>query len=240
MCSAILSIGCRIENDSRPRPSLPATAALPSLVAAIQAGGCGSCTGFGVTRRRGNSRYLPWYSKYSSSHMWTTASIASSHSSRLSSRGTWKAVCSIGVDRPVPHSTRPPERMSAVATFSATRAGWHELVRHQHDAEAEAQVLRALRQRAEDHLGRRRVRPALAEVVLDVPRRVEPEGVGQLDLLDRLGVGPLLGLTLAVGVGPPRLRHVDLVQQVELHARRLPPGTGRSLTRTSARLCKRP
>jgi hypothetical protein len=29
----------------------------------------------------------------------------------------------MGVDRPVPHSTRPFERMSAVATFSATRIG---------------------------------------------------------------------------------------------------------------------
>ena len=64
----------------------PATAALPSLVAAIQHGGCGSCTGLGVTMRRGKSRYLPWNSKYSSSHMRTTASIASCHWSRLSSR----------------------------------------------------------------------------------------------------------------------------------------------------------
>ncbi len=38
--------------------------------------------------------------------------------------GTPNAVCSIGVERPVPHSTRPWLRMSTVATFSATRAGW--------------------------------------------------------------------------------------------------------------------
>ena len=112
-----------IENDSSPRPRLPATAALPSLVAAIQAGGCGSWYGLGVTMRRGKSRYLPWNSKYSDSHMPTTASIASCHWSRLFSRSTPNAICSIGVDRPVPHSTRPFERMSAVATFSATRIG---------------------------------------------------------------------------------------------------------------------
>ena len=49
-----------------------------------------------------------------------------------------------------------------------------------------------------------RVRAALAEVVLDVPGRVEAELVGELDLLERLVVGLLLGLPLAVGV---RLRH---------------------------------
>ena len=95
-----------------------------------------------------------------------------------------------------------------------------ERVRHERDAEAEAQVLRALRQRPDDHLGCRRVRAPLAEVVLDVPRAVEAEGVGELDLLDRLPVRALLGLALAVRVGlRPRLRHVDLVQQVELHPR---------------------
>jgi hypothetical protein len=53
-----------------------------------------------------------------------TISIASFQWSRLFSRSTPKAVCSIGVERPVPHSTRPPESTSTVATFSATRAGW--------------------------------------------------------------------------------------------------------------------
>ena len=124
MCSAILVMGCMIENDSRPIPNLPATAAEPSEVAAIHAGGWGTWTGLGVTMRRGKSRYLPWNSKYSSRHAWTVASMASCHSARLSSTGTWKAVCSMGVDRPVPHSMRPPERTSAVATFSATWTGW--------------------------------------------------------------------------------------------------------------------
>ena len=45
-------------------------------------------------------------------------------------------------------------------------------------------LLGDLRQRADHHLGRRAVRAALAEVVLDVPGGVEAELVGQLDLLD--------------------------------------------------------
>ena len=57
-------------------------------------------------------------------HAATTNSTASRHWARLSSlAGTPKAICSIGVDRPVPHSTRPWLNTSTVATFSATRAG---------------------------------------------------------------------------------------------------------------------
>src|SRR5205823_4210745 len=59
---------------------------------------------------------------------------------------------------------------------------------------------------------------ALAEVVLHAPHRVEPELVGELDLFDGLRVGLLLGLALAVGMlSRPRLRDVDLVEQIELH-----------------------
>src|SRR5215471_7184809 len=123
ICAAIRSSGCMIENDSRPSWFSPATADEPSDVAAIQHGGCGSWYGFGVMRRRGNWNVGLSHSKYSSRHIVQMISIASAHSARLCSRSTWKAVCSMGVDRPVPHSTRPFERMSAVATFSATRAG---------------------------------------------------------------------------------------------------------------------
>src|SRR2546423_4919257 len=45
MCSPIFSMGCMIENESRPKPSLPATAEEPSLVAAIHAGGGGALEG---------------------------------------------------------------------------------------------------------------------------------------------------------------------------------------------------
>ncbi len=55
---------------------------------------------------------------------WTTNSTPSRHMSRdRSSAGTWNASCSLGVDRPVPHSTRPRLKTSTVATFSATRIG---------------------------------------------------------------------------------------------------------------------
>ena len=93
-----------------------------------------------------------------------------------------------------------------------------ERVGHQRHAEPEADLLGDLRQRADDHLGRGRVRATLAEVVLDVPGGVEPELVGQLDLLERLPIGLLLGLPLAVRMWTgPRLRDVDLVEQVQLH-----------------------
>src|SRR5205085_8155208 len=73
------------------------------------------------------------------------------------------------------------------------------------------------------HFGRRAVRAALAEVVLDVPRGVEPELVGELDLLDRLVIRLLLGFALTVRVGliGPRPGDIDLVEKVELHAGRL-------------------
>ena len=125
MWSAIFSTGWSRAKDRRPRPSSPALTALVSEAAACQQGGCGSWNGLGVCIRSGNTRFSLFQEKRSSSHMRTTISTASRHWARdRSSAGTPKAVCSIGVDRPVPHSTRPCERTSTVATFSATRAGW--------------------------------------------------------------------------------------------------------------------
>jgi hypothetical protein len=112
-----------MEKDRRPSPFSPATAAEGPEVAAIHAGGCGSCTGFGVTMRLGNENRSDSYSKYSSRHMPTTILMASAQSERDCSRSTWNAACSIGVERPVPHSTRPLDRMSTEATFSAIRCG---------------------------------------------------------------------------------------------------------------------
>ena len=121
---AIISMGCMIVKERRPRPFSPAVVAEDWDVAAIQAGGCGSWYGLGVTIRRGNEKLSLSYSKYSSRHMPQMISMASRHSSRLFSRSTPNAVCSMGVDRPVPHWTRPLDSTSTVATFSATRAGW--------------------------------------------------------------------------------------------------------------------
>src|SRR5262249_10963983 len=51
------------------------------------------------------------------------------------------------------------------------------------------------------------------EVVLDRPDRVEPEPVGELDLLERLVVGAMLARAVVW------LRDLELVEQVELHGR---------------------
>ena len=93
-----------------------------------------------------------------------------------------------------------------------------EAVGHQRDAEAEAEVLGDLRERAVDHFGRRAVRAPLTEVVLDQPHGVEPQPVGETDLLERLPVGLLLARPLSVRVlAGPRPGDVDLVEQVEFH-----------------------
>ena len=189
-----------IEKDSRPSWFDPATADDPSEVAAIQHGGCGSWNGFGVTIRRGNWNVGLSHSKYSSRHIAQMILMASSHSARLASRSTWNAVCSIGVDRPVPHSIRPCDRMSAVATFSATRVGWVKPYGSSVTPKPRRMFSRRLRQRADHDLGGRTVRAALAEVVLDEPGDVEAELVGEPHLLEHLAVGPLLARSLAVGV----------------------------------------
>ncbi len=88
-----------------------------------------------------------------------------------------------------------------------------EARRQLHDAVPEADVLRPLRGRRQEHLRRARVRVLLEEVVLDLPDVVEPEPVGQLDLVERV-VQQLL--ERAVG---PRPRHLELVEQSEAHRR---------------------
>ena len=92
-----------------------------------------------------------------------------------------------------------------------------EPVRHQADAEAQADVLGDLAQGAEHDVGCRAVGAALTEVVLDQPDRVEAELVGQLDLLEGLVVGLLLGLALVLReLAGPGAGNVDLVEQVQL------------------------
>src|SRR5262245_25802005 len=83
--------------------------------------------------------------------------------------------------------------------------------RHQDDAVPEADPLRALRAGGEEDLGRRGVRVLLEEVVLDLPRVVEAEPVGELHLRERVLEQPLL-VPLA-----PRPRQLVLVEHAELH-----------------------
>ena len=88
---------------------------------------------------------------------------------------------------------------------------------HEADAEAQADVLGDLGQSTVHDLGCRAVGAALAEVVLDQPDGVEAELVGQLDLLEGLGVGLLLRPPLVLGeLTGPGAGDVDLVEQVQL------------------------
>src|SRR5262249_9350724 len=88
----------------------------------------------------------------------------------------------------------------------------------QRDAVAEADPPRALRGGGEAGLGARRVRGLLEEVVLDLPEVLDPEPVGELDLLERLLEHAPLRARL------PRPRHLVLVEEAELHRRALAGG----------------
>src|SRR6185436_20382888 len=84
--------------------------------------------------------------------------------------------------------------------------------RHQHDAVTQANALRALGRGGQEHFGRRGVRILLEKVVLDLPRVVDAEAVGQLDLAQCI----LEQLKLrALAPGP---RQLMLVEDPELHA----------------------
>src|SRR5262249_26956268 len=85
--------------------------------------------------------------------------------------------------------------------------------RHEHDAVAQADALRALAAGGEEDLGRRRVRVLLEEVVLDLPGVVEPEAIGELDLVERLADETRLAVLV------PGSRELVLVEDAELHAR---------------------
>ena len=103
---------------------------------------------------------------------------------------------------------------------------------HLADAVAEPDVRRSCRRSSEEHLGRRRVRILVQEVVLDLPRVVEAEPVGQLDLVEGLVEEPVL-VVLA-----PRLGELVLVEDPELHDpsrphRTLPVAAGPAATITA-------
>ena len=111
----------------------------------------------------------------------------------------------------MPNSTRPPETRSSIPIRSATRAGWLNARRDLHDAVAEPDPLGALAGRGQEHLGRARVGVLLEEVVLHLPDVVHADAVGQLDLLERVGDQPLLGV---LRPGP---RQLVLVEDPESH-----------------------
>jgi len=83
--------------------------------------------------------------------------------------------------------------------------------RYQGDAVTETNPFGALRAGGEEHLGRRGVRILLEEVVLDLPDVVDPQAIGELDLVERLLIKTQLGILA------PRLRQLVLVKQSEFH-----------------------
>ena len=71
-----------------------------------------------------------------------------------------------------------------------------------------------LSDRGQEHLGRRAASQILQEVVLDGPDGIEAQVLRQLDLLDRLPVGVVLGLPGRLDLAGER----DFVQEPEFHA----------------------
>src|SRR4029453_5587491 len=92
--------------------------------------------------------------------------------------------------------------------------------RHQRDAVAAPDLLRALAARGQEHLGGGGVRVLLEKVVLDLPGVVDAEPVGELDLVERLLEQP------ALAVASPGPRDLVLVEDAELHLVVLRPGAG--------------
>ena len=88
--------------------------------------------------------------------------------------------------------------------------------RRLHDAVTEADVLRALRHRAEEHLGRARVAVLLQEVVLHLPHVLDAELVRELALLERVLD------QRDFGVVTPRPRQLVLVEDPDFHHRTVP------------------
>jgi hypothetical protein len=79
------------------------------------------------------------------------------------------------------------------------------------DAVTEPHLLRPLRHRGQEDLGRTRVAVLLEEVVLDLPTCLDAELVGQLALLQRVLEQRVLGVFI------PRAGQLMLVEQPELH-----------------------
>ena len=139
---------------------------------------------------------------------WIASSQIARFSSKLTPNGSSSVMLALS---PVPNSTRPfddqVERGDALGAARRVRR------RQLHDAVAQADVLGALAGRAEKHLGGRRVRVFLKEMVLDLPGIVVAEPVGQFDLVERVLIEPMLAARL------PRARQLQLVKDAEFHSR---------------------
>ena len=106
-------------------PRSAAWTAVSGLVTATQSGGCGFCSGLGMTLRGGMEKCFPFQENVSCVHIFGIARRDSSHISFVRSGSQRKPPSSVQVaERPVPNSSRPLEIMSSAAARSAQRAGW--------------------------------------------------------------------------------------------------------------------
>ena len=159
---------------------MPSSAAMYVVLGRVQAshsGGCGFCTGLGMTLRAGIEMYLPSRPVKGVSVMQRSAArVASSHWARFSPGSTRKPSSSATVDdSPLPNSTRPLETRSSVEIRSATRKGWLMLGGMCMMPWPEADVLRPLAGGGQEDLRRRGVGVLLQEVVLGDPDAVDAD-----------------------------------------------------------------
>ena len=120
-----MSSGPAKPSTSAPTPHSPAWFSVLSRVHARYIGGCGSWCGFGMIGRRGMSISSLLCSNSSASHIFGISRPDSSSCAGISSSAVWNAPASWSVPPlPMPKSTRPFDRMSSIATRSATLTGW--------------------------------------------------------------------------------------------------------------------
>ena len=84
------------------------------------------------------------------------------------------------------------ERRDAFSDASRMIVAW----RHEHDAMAETYAFCALRARCQKHLRRGGMGIFLKEMVLDLPRVVDADAVGEFDLFERLAINSVLGISV--------------------------------------------
>ncbi len=97
---------------------------MPGLVTATHIGGCGRWYTFGRMVRRGIDQNSPSNSNFSDVHIFGRQRTNSSQLFLVTSGLALKPASSVHVaERPVPTSTRPPERMSSTAVRSAILIG---------------------------------------------------------------------------------------------------------------------
>ena len=107
-----------------PRPRSAASSSVPGLVTATHIGGCGRWYTLGRIVRRGIDQNSPSNSYLSDVHIFGRQRTNSSQLFLVLSGSALNPASSVQVaERPVPTSTRPPERMSSTAVRSAILIG---------------------------------------------------------------------------------------------------------------------